>query len=413
MGFIASGAVTSATLRFDNSIGGNTVDESKFTSSSVSHAVGKCIIYDSSAGATWGAILYWDTAAKNFIPLVGSISTHTGTVPVSAAVITQASPMTTASGDSIQCSFDHVPITGWDTGALISTTEAALTPAKVDAVISTAAQTSNGNYQAIAWTESSDNSDSFDGTYFTAKKAMRVHGSGVVQFAANGSGQRVISYQINSSGTNILIAGSQPPSGSYAISFPFSFDVDLNAGDKVAIYGYQDATSSLNYGTSSHISFTEQPKLKDYTLYGAPFEIIDKVSSTKTPSGNYYHTMTDNSISLPAGTWRLNGTCYFANGGTSPGYTQAACRWASANGANSSTAPAGMSSVVTIVTGITEPLGYIALTTGVFSDNNVTAPETIVRCVSAPCTIYLDPFSAQSTAANARVTAVFHAERLQ
>ena len=136
-------------------------------------------------------------------------------------------------------------------------------------------------------------------------------------------------------------------------------------------------------------------------------------SSVKTPGATAnYHALSGNSLTITRGTWNLTGGCMFANGGVSPAYTAIGCGFYSANGADSASAPAALSSgsgitVVSVGTSLS------SLQEGLSSATNMhTSPApTKIKCSSATCTVYLVSYAAMTTAANARVTVYANAEQ--
>jgi hypothetical protein len=145
-----------------------------------------------------------------------------------------------------------------------------------------------------------------------------------------------------------------------------------------------------------------------------PLGLLTATSSTKTPGAtNNYHQLTGNSLTLTAGTWKLNGQCVFA-ASSSPSYTSQYCFWAAANGADSSVAPAALSTVsnLTILSATYSVAGawYSEISGQGFY---VHTQPIIVRCASSSCVVYLDSFSNETTASAARVTVYANAERLQ
>lgn len=159
----------------------------------------------------------------------------------------------------------RVPISGWKASASIGTNELALTPAKVSAAISTSSHTSSGNWQDVAWTESVDNSGSFDGTEFTAKKPIRLHIHGSITFGGSSTGKRGIGFVKNSD--TVQIVTMLYPTGVDAVTYPFSFDVALDKDDTFKIQAFQNSGGSLSYNSSSRLYIDEQPSLSAFTAF--------------------------------------------------------------------------------------------------------------------------------------------------
>jgi hypothetical protein len=160
------------------------------------------------------------------------------------------------------------------------------------------------------------------------------------------------------------------------------------------------------------------PDLSIFSVYG-PFELLTATSSTKTPSAtNNYHQLTGNLLALPKGTWRLFGSSLFGNSGSTPTYATRQLSWTAANGADSSSVPAALSTVSGLSILSVNAASPASSTPATYneeagSQNNVNAPDVIVRCAASTCNVYLVSFATLSTAANARITVYANAERLQ
>ena len=195
--------------------------------------------------------------------------------------------------------------------------------------------------------------------------------------------------------------------------------VPLEKGDYFDIRIYQDDSTSAarsvytSAGTGyNFVTVTEIPDFSVFSVYGN-FELVTATSSVKTPSATgHYHSHTGNSIVLTPGTWRLK--CYgkFNQSGT-PNYTGVLTAWYGANGGDSASVPAALSTVtgLTVLTAGDVPRGTYFTTSGQAVDG-VQAPESIVR-VTQNATVYCGSYADMGTAASARITVYANAERLQ
>lgn len=145
---------------------------------------------------------------------------------------------------------------------------------------------------------------------------------------------------------------------------------------------------------------------------------IQKItSSTKTPSGTgHYHALTNNSLSLTAGTWELTGIADFTNGGAAPSYTDMAAGYYGANGGDSGSQPATLLSGISGIT-VDSAYGgsgflptYMVFGTAV-NNSRLILPTTIVTMTTTQ-SVYLVTYSAQATSANARISVYFTARKL-
>lgn len=166
---------------------------------------------------------------------------------------------------------------------------------------------------------------------------------------------------------------------------------DTNSSDVPGFYG--------NAGTTSSPSWVQ---------LSAPFspDFQSENSSAKTPpSSGIWLQMTDNSITLSGGKWRVSGTCGFDLSGGGPGYTDTRCGWKDANGADTSTEP----SSATVQAGRVD--SWVDLDGGGVQRLTMVMP-TIRVDASTPVTIYLVPYAAAVTPSYARVTTSIYAEKV-
>jgi len=149
-----------------------------------------------------------------------------------------------------------------------------------------------------------------------------------------------------------------------------------------------------------------------YANIGVVKTITTVTSGIKTPGGtNRYHTLTTNSLTLTAGTYELSGYATFLNSGTTPTYTDAGVGFYGANGADSSSVPAALSTVVTVESGYPVSNGSYLNTTATFDALSMPTLPVLVT-VASSATVYIVTYSNQTTSANARITASMTARRL-
>lgn len=103
-----AGAPTSATLNF-NLPSGIVLDTAKLlTAASTNYMLGKSQVYDASSGGTYqGRIRYSSTSA------IQPVDFSVATAQVDTASITQALPMTFATGDYVEVEVENLPVVGW------------------------------------------------------------------------------------------------------------------------------------------------------------------------------------------------------------------------------------------------------------------------------------------------------------
>lgn len=154
-----------------------------------------------------------------------------------------------------------------------------------------------------------------------------------------------------------------------------------------------------------------------YTGYYYPqatgaLNILTATSGVKTPTGSgRYHAMTGNSINLTPGTWELICSIYFGNAGA-VGYTYVGMNIFAANGADAATIPSALSTVGTINTVQASSSGIQYGPVPSSNDLTLAATPTMILTVTTATTIYIVPYSEQTTSANARITAFMNARQI-
>ena len=323
--------------------------------------------------------------------------------------VDQTSPITWASNDVVSVTF-KVPIKGWSATALISTTENYTKGAYVNAYnTNNQLVTQNIPTPLTGWTEVEDSHNAFDPTtgIFTAPRDGRFAASFTYLFGATIT-TRTLNYinHYQSDGSTIIrryvgfAAVANTESGT-----PQTACVKMNKGEKLKFEALHSEASARNIhasGDLNHLTVVEVLDKREWGTFGEddPKSIY---SSTFTPGGtNRWHGLTGNSIILPQGIWLLNGGCSFNAIGPAV-YTAAILRWASANGLNSAVAPA----LATLLAG--------------FNDSSLASNPTDYHTLEAPTVryysdgvspIYLVPYSAETTPANARISTSIYAQRL-
>lgn len=390
-----------------------TASSTDYTAFTVPYNVGNHRAWDTSASfASDGATQLASTTSMTF----GSANaggTYSQGVAASASV-----PFTWASGDQITFDAEWI-VSNWLASTTLSTTETMLQSVRVKASSSAATTLATGVITDIPFaTESEDNMGVFDGTTFTAPRTghyLFTVKAGWVFAAASTTGAYSI-YLSNGAGTILQTLTQEGHTRVGTIVARGAGVLYLTRGSTVKVQGYQDSGGTRTRDTNpihNTLEITELPNLSIFGTYGV-FELLTASSSVKTPTGSgNYHTMTGNSFTLFPGTWRLTGQGSFLDSGTTPTWQVGLVFWAAANGADSSSAPAALSTV----SGLTI-LSVDGGSNGGASHNVPNAggriPTTpiIVRCTSS-CTVYLNSYSQQTTSANARISVYLNAERVQ
>lgn len=139
--------------------------------------------------------------------------------------------------------------------------------------------------------------------------------------------------------------------------------------------------------------------------------VIRVTSSLKTPAASgQYQSLSNNSAILSVGTYRLTSYAAFTSSGGSPGYTSYGVDIRAANGADSGSEPADISTVsgLTVLSASATAMPFQA---AIGTGGGIMGPPYIVR-LTASATLYVVTGANETTAANARITAYMTAERL-
>lgn len=207
-----------------------------------------------------------------------------------------------------------------------------------------------------------------------------------------------------------------------------TFNINATSGNFLEANGTQFTSVSYggdirSSGTSGSLivsgiqqnSIANQPTVSGQVLvYNAPnniqwetpplpsgLRILNANSSVLTPGTSAeWYTMTGNSITLTPGTWMVNGVVDFGDSGTSPTYSVINAAWCYANGANSATQPASISTNLKAgqaALGTNNSVLTAAITTG------SEAMQPILVATSSGLPIFLVPFATMTTATNARI----------
>ena len=317
----------------------------------------------------------------------------------------------------------EVPIASWAASAAQSTTEALFSTAK--AAYSTNAGQSIPN-TTVTIVDFEDREYDNLGCVttgaswkFTAPRSNWYFGSARLAFVdsaawAAGELAQMFLYK-NGASFKALDYWEAEAANTIYVTLQGSFGIYLNKGDTIDIRVQQISGGALALysasSTENWVQIAEDPDFSIFSVQGQ-WEILTATSATKTPSAtNNYHALSGNSLTLTPGTWRLYGQAAFANSGSAAAYTQFLFNWFGANGADSSSAPAALSTVsgltVLSVQASSNLLGPSSLET-----YQAATPTVVVRCTSS-ATVYLVSYADMTTAANARITVYANAERLQ
>ena len=407
-----SGSPTAANLTI-NLPSGHTIDTTVLPSGT-EHLFGTGVLLDSSVGRGVVFIRYANTSSvKVQILKVDSTSNVD-----SLADVSNTFPATLVATDRLTFSF-RVPITQWaNSSTVMSTTQANLQTVKARAYRSAAQSVANSTTVKIQLSsESFDNHSAFDSTTnyrFTAPVSGTYRVDANIVWLTNATGVR--GTLIYKNGTAIATSYTSGHT-SNVTGATVSTTVQLDKGDYLELYGFQDSGGSLDTFSSSSTTFMSVSEEPDFTTIGvySPYEVKSAASSVKTPTATAtFSQMTGNSLTLTPGTWSIQANCRFANSGTTPTYNYLEIGLYGANGADNGTTPAyiGSLSGVTIVNETISSAGRHYLYVPSAPDGSMTSQEMIVLN-TASITVYAVPYQTSSTPANARMTTFLNVRRIK
>ena len=407
-----SGSPTAANLTI-NLPSGHTIDTTVLPSGT-EHLFGTGVLLDSSVGRGVVFIRYANTSSvKVQILKVDSTSNVD-----SLADVSNTFPATLVATDRLTFSF-RVPITQWaNSSTVMSTTQANLQTVKARAYRSAAQSVANSTTVKIQLSsESFDNHSAFDSTTnyrFTAPVSGTYRVDANIVWLTNATGVR--GTLIYKNGTAIATSYTSGHT-SNVTGATVSTTVQLDKGDYLELYGFQDSGGSLDTFSSSSTTFMSVSEEPDFTTIGvySPYEVKSAASSVKTPTATAtFSQMTGNSLTLTPGTWSIQANCRFANSGTTPTYNYLEIGLYGANGADNGTTPAyiGSLSGVTVINSTISNAARQYLYVPSSPDAGVKSSELIISNTGT-ISVYAVPYHTSSTPANARVTTYFNARRIK
>lgn len=169
-------------------------------------------------------------------------------------------------------------------------------------------------------------------------------------------------------------------------------------------------------------TFQGAPNNQDLKAFGDRVEALESlpnltsnISTIKTPTVNpAWHSMTSNSIVLTPGTYKVFGQGDFFNSGVSPGYFSVAVGFFGSNGSDTAAIPTDINTIpgISVISFRAKSYTNIEWAINGVSNSSISAPEIIVL-VTNPVTIYVNAYSSQNTAANARIVASINAMKIK
>jgi len=366
--------------------------------------LGDCQLVDNGTASHTGVLGYNATnkLVLNTLQTSGSDVVKTG--------INATTPFTWANTDIITLTF-KVPIEGWAASAALSTTEANLTTAQVQASMNVTSAVTIG--KATFNTVNVDNLNIVDATAddITIPRSGRYLLSliGLTDSIAwnSPSDNFNVAYRVNGGSWVLVAADRATVAHTGRLDASGSIILDLNKGDTLEI-GQNSSDATISAIT---MSLAELPDFNTFSVYGTK-EIKSAISSVATPAAdNTWLTMTGNSLNLSPGTWELKPSQIdFGNSGSSPSYDNCGVRWSASNGT-----PTDLNTIsgLTVLSSAYDDGLVQTVISGAsnFGSSRRLSTGSVLVELTEPATVYLVAFVGAGTFANARVTAYLTAER--
>lgn len=376
---------------------GLTIDAAKLPSSTVNFS-GRTSIYNIGSFTGYGEIGLIPYVASNAIR---TVNPGTGSYLQGANV---------NSGDQISGTI-VIPIEGWSATNLVSNIELTQKTLFAESDISVSQNLTSGSWTTIIFdTEIEDEFGVYDSStgIFTASRDGLFMFNFVVGINPNSSGNRASGLRVN--GTTLHVCNSYAAtSATYGVNLPGFQMLRLSKGDTVEMQILQNSGSTISTIVGAANNYLNIASLPDFSTYGVTgkVEYLSATSATKTPvaSGDWFQ-MTGNSVPLTAGTWVLHGLINYSRA-ASPVYTAAIGKWAAANGADSGVEPANLS-----IQAGSQANGRVQWIESPGVPDFDMVMSSVRVTVTQDTDVYLVPYAAMTTPANARVVTHIYAERI-
>lgn len=340
--------------------------------------------------------------------------------PVTYLAVTNTAPFAFNTGDSIHIKY-KVPIVGFSSGALLSTTETLFSIPKVRYETSAGQSIDNNTDEIVNFdTETYDDQSlvvtgaSWD---FTAPKSGEYRVSSAVTYidTANWDTGEIGRLSIYKNGVLYSVIDRleiQDGTTNIIMALSGSDTVPLAKDDTLEVRAFQNTGSGLALTSTASENYVSIERIADFSVFSVhgQNEFLSATSSVKTPgtTGDWL-LMVGNTVTLSAGAWVLYGSVEFLSSGTVD-YTRLRTMWGSANGADSAATPAAIDnpSNVTLQAGKDDDADWDDLAT---IEAATLQASTLRLLLTSEQAIFLNA-NATGTAANARVTTYIYAERI-
>lgn len=236
------------------------------------------------------------------------------------ASISSTTPMTWTTSDKFEINF-KVPISGWDSGALVSTTQTLFSTDRVSSgAIPTGTLTGSFN-TTIFGSVNFNTSGAYDtstGVYTVPRTGYYMMSAHIENTFTSGTPQIGVRFQNTTTPATLGTAVHRVTTADTAASVDVTTMAYLTKGDTVEVQSYNNGTSPVfaNTFAGNYFSITQLPDLSAFSVYNQT-EVVEASSGLASYSITADQQGDLASISLTPGEWDLTGQAlYFSNGAT-------------------------------------------------------------------------------------------------
>lgn len=297
-----------------------------------------------------------------------------------------------------------VPIVGWKSTNLISTTENMFKNVDVRGQ-GNGGTSITANVTDIDFTTISNGSGTWNGSQFTAPETGKYSIQGMINTTSAAS--FVLYAYIDG-----VIDKQMGRDNISATQVDFGGHIYLQKGEVWSLRS--NTTRTLSNQVLTHwISISQIKDTSVFGVYSNP-EYFGSISSLKVPvASNTHLQMVGNDLTLPPGTHELKPSLIeYSNTGVC-GYVRVPASWQGSNGSDTGAAPTLLSALpgVTIISATNAGgAGNVDQLPGSNNNWTSTTPSVIIKCTQTT-TVYLVPYVIVTTPSNAQVRVFVNAER--
>jgi hypothetical protein len=222
----------------------------------------------------------------------------------------------------------------------------------------------------------------------------------------------VVLCNTTSAGFTVTLPSAVTTSGKTFVIKKTSSDTNILTVATTSAQTIDGASTALLFVGNEEITLQSNGSNWIITNRYFPTQVISNGPFTTIPAGpDIWTPAVGGSIDLPHGVWEITGYLTYGNNGSAVGYGNRYMYWAGAQADSSSTLPAAVSTVATVLAG--GPLTPIIWAANSDNTSTMVMPPIIVRPTAATgASIFMSSRAVMSTTSNARWVAQMSAKRI-